>query len=325
MEMLSLGGDTKQSAGEQRKSSLSPSRKESELEPDSTDASDGATVMQKLQQLQHGLSQLQAGHTRLVSMHVKMQLMEVQVAEYVEKRINEHVELWQRTIAEEIQRKVETKIASFFQWITEKFEEQSNALQCKGTAVLSKASTQKSVEDPQRLSLKARNATSSPLRERLRPTAAEPRAASVRGAAAIEPDDGRCLGPGACKVSLSETAEDEEQVWAMSDKLQSCVQRISTLEERFESASTFRGVEQSSLAELERLERAVAGALTAKSEASSPRFAALSNSTAEQHLPGNCQKVRAGSRSLQKGEELRSPDTRRRRVSKERWGQGRPP
>jgi len=316
MNMPSLGGDTWHSVCEQRKLSLSSSKEESALKHGSTDASEDFTVLERLQQLEDGLSRLQAGHARLVNVHVKTQAMQVQVAEYVEKQIHEHVEAWQSRIAEEMQRKVETQTAALQQWIVEQFEERSNALQRKkGTAVLNQASTQKPAEDLQRRSSKVR----------LRATAAGPRAASVRGAAAIEPDDGRCLGPGACKVSLSETAEDEEQVWAMSDKLQSCVQRISTLEERFESASTFRGVEQSSLAELERLERAVAGALTAKSEASSPRFAALSNSTAEQHLPGNCQKVRAGSRSLQKGEELRSPDTRRRRVSKERWGQGRPP
>jgi len=281
MDMRSLDGDTWPSVGEQNRLSLSSSKDESELEHGSTDASNRFTVLDKLQQLQDRLSRLQEGHTRLVNLHVKTQVMQTQVAEYVEKRIHEHIEVWQSRIVEEIHRKVETKTAALQQWIAEQLEEQSNAPQWKGTAVLSEASTQTSAEDLQRLSLKARKAACSPQRARLRPTAAEPRDASVRGAVAIEPDTSRHLRPGACKVSISTTTEDEERVWEMSDKLQSCVQRVSALEERLESASTFRGVEQSSLAELERLECTVAGALAAKSGGSSPRFETHAETHAE--------------------------------------------
>merc|ERR1719189_1504537 len=109
--MLSLGADTWHNVGDQCQLTVS-SKEESELDPGSTAASDRVAVWEKVQQLEDGLSRLHAGHTRLVNVQVKTQVMQVQVAEYVEKRIHEHAEVWQSKIAEEIRRQMETTTAS---------------------------------------------------------------------------------------------------------------------------------------------------------------------------------------------------------------------
>mmetsp|Transcript_12173 Transcript_12173/g.23632 ORF Transcript_12173/g.23632 Transcript_12173/m.23632 type:complete len:374 (-) Transcript_12173:42-1163(-) len=273
----SLRGDTWHAAGDQSQVTQTSNMEESELERCTSDISERATLVETVHQLQDGLSLLQTGHTRLVNVQVKTQEMQVQIAEYVEKRIQEHTEVWQKNIAEEIRRQLETATAALQQRITEQFEEQSAALQQKvtdamplGSAVLSEASKQKPTEELQRWSssnaiatMNSRNAASSPQR-------VQPRTVSVRGAAAMEPDDRRRLRLGSGKVPPPAPVEKEERSLEMLDKLQSCMQRISEIEERLEPAAASFGVDQSSLAELERLERVVAGSLAAKSEASSP-------------------------------------------------------
>lgn len=92
---------------------------------------------------------------------------------------------------------------------------------------------------------------------------------SMRGVVATEPDDRQRVRHGLCKAATP-AAADDERVRDVADKLQSCMQRISAMEERLESAAASFGVDQSSLAELERLEHTVASTLAAKSEVLSP-------------------------------------------------------